>query len=158
MQDRVRKDNQWPNNACYNTDSTAWPWKTRIVHLREWTTLPNGKTRPRSLKRSWNSTRRNVATRYSNPEPMKVSVTKHQSPGRVGSLPASHGASAVGPSPQGIGGDGHNALRALLRGEARGKLQGLVRQGREMETRLVGIAQPWAAWHGQHLRKERQLR
>ena len=73
---------------------------------------------------------------------MKVSITKHQSQGRVSSLPASHGASVVGLSPQGIGGDGHNALRALFRGEARGKLQGLIRQGREMETRLVRIAQP----------------
>lgn len=26
-----------------------------------------------------------------------------------------------------------------------------------METRLVRIAQPWAAWHGQHLRKEKHL-
>lgn len=68
---------------------------------------------------------------------------------------ASSWASTVGLSPQGIGGDGHNALRTLFRGKARCKFQGLIRQGGEMETRLVRIAQPWAAWHGQHLREEK---
>lgn len=65
-------------------------------------------------------------------------------------------ASTVGLSPQGIGGDGHNALWTLFRGKARCKFQGLIRQRGEMETRLVRIAQPWAAWHGQHLREEKK--
>jgi len=37
-----------------------------------------------------------MATRYSNPKPMKVSITTRQPQGRVSSPPASNGASAEG--------------------------------------------------------------
>lgn len=59
--------------------------------------------------------------------------------------------------PQGVGGNGHDAFRALLRGKARGVLQGLVRERRQVEARLVRVAEPGAAGHGQHL-KQRQKR
>ena len=54
-------------------------------------------------------------------------------------------------TPKCVGGDGHDALGALFRGEAGSVLQGLVGQGREVEPRLVGVAEPGAARHGQHL-------
>lgn len=53
--------------------------------------------------------------------------------------------------PQGVRGNGHYALGALLGGEARGVLQGLVRQRGQMEARLVRVAEPGAAGHCQHL-------
>lgn len=57
-------------------------------------------------------------------------------------------------SPQGVGGDGHDALGALLRGEARGVLQRLVGKGRQVEAGLVRVAQPGPAGHGQDLRTD----
>lgn len=113
---------------------------------------------PKVLTEAKAPTHRNLAIRYSNPEPMKVSILTHQAQASRLCASLSRGFSRGTLSPQGIGGDGHNALRALFRGEARGKFQGLIRQGSEMETRLVRIAQPRAAWHGQHLRKEKHLR
>lgn len=55
--------------------------------------------------------------------------------------------------PQCVCGDGHNALRALLRSKTRCKLQCLVRQGSQVEAWLIGITKPGTAWHGQHLGK-----
>lgn len=55
--------------------------------------------------------------------------------------------------PQCVCGDGHNALRALLRSKTRCKLQCLIRQGSQVEAWLVGITKPGTAWHGQHLGK-----
>lgn len=60
--------------------------------------------------------------------------------------------------PQSVGGDGHDAFGTLLRGKPRGVLQGLVRQGRQMEARLVRVAEPGAAGHGQHLKQGKQQR
>lgn len=57
--------------------------------------------------------------------------------------------------PQSVGGDGHDAFGTLLRGKPRGVLQGLVRQRRQMEARLVRVAEPGAAGHGQHLKQEK---
>ena len=56
-------------------------------------------------------------------------------------------------TPQGVGRDCHNALWTLFRGEARGIFQRLIGQGRQMESGLVGITQPGATRHGQHLKE-----
>lgn len=52
---------------------------------------------------------------------------------------------------QRVGGDGDYALGALLRREARGILESLVGERRQMEPVLVVVAQPRPARHGQHL-------
>ena len=52
------------------------------------------------------------------------------------------------PLPESVGGNGNNALWTLLRGEARGKVKDIVRERREVEARLIGIAQPGAAGDG----------
>lgn len=59
--------------------------------------------------------------------------------------------------PQRVCGDGHNALGALLRGKTGGELQGLVGQGSQVETGLVGVAEPGAARHGQHLKRQKAV-
>jgi len=53
--------------------------------------------------------------------------------------------------PQCVGGDRHNAFRALLRGKARGILQSFIREGGEVEAGLVRVAEPRTAGHCQHL-------
>lgn len=58
--------------------------------------------------------------------------------------------------PQRVGGNGHDAFRALLRGEAGGVLQSFVGQGSQVEAGLVGVAEPGAAGHGQNLSEPEQ--
>lgn len=55
--------------------------------------------------------------------------------------------------PQGVGRDGHNAFRTLLWSKPWGVLQGFIWKWRQMETWLVGVAQPWSTGHGQHLKR-----
>lgn len=58
--------------------------------------------------------------------------------------------------PQRVGGNGHDAFRALLRGKAGGVLQSFVGQRGKVETGLVGVAEPGAAGHGQNLSEPEQ--
>lgn len=53
--------------------------------------------------------------------------------------------------PQRVGGNGHDAFGALLRGKARGILQGFVGQRSQVKARLVGVTEPGATGHGQNL-------
>ena len=51
--------------------------------------------------------------------------------------------------PQSVGRDGDDTLWTLLRAKARGVLQTLVRQGRQVESILVVVTQPGATAHGE---------
>ena len=51
--------------------------------------------------------------------------------------------------PESVGSNSNNALWTLLRGEARGKVKDIVRERREVEARLIGIAQPGPAGDSQ---------
>lgn len=49
--------------------------------------------------------------------------------------------------------DGYDALWTLLGGESGSILQRLIGQRRQVEATLVGVAQPWATRHRQHLQE-----
>jgi hypothetical protein len=52
--------------------------------------------------------------------------------------------------PERVGGNGNDTLGALLAGEARRVLQGLVGEGGEVEAVGVVVGDPGAGGHGQH--------
>ena len=56
-----------------------------------------------------------------------------------------------GKDPQRVGCNGHNALRALLRGEARCVLEQFIREGSEVEAGLVPVAEPRTTRHRKDL-------
>ena len=58
----------------------------------------------------------------------------------------------TGTVPESVGGDGHDALRALLGREPGRVLERLVRQRRQVEAVLVRVAQPRPTRHRQHLK------
>ena len=62
-----------------------------------------------------------------------------------------HGAELLqGEDAESTGGDGHDPLRALLGGEARGEFESVVGERREVEPVAVVVGDPGPAGHGQH--------
>lgn len=58
--------------------------------------------------------------------------------------------------PQRVGGNGHDAFWALLRGKAGGVLQSFVGQRSQVKARLVGVTEPGATGHGQNLSEQEE--
>lgn len=58
-------------------------------------------------------------------------------------------------SPEGVCGDGHDALGTLFGSESGCVLQRLVRQRSQVEAILIRVTQPWSARHRKNLKRER---